>query len=144
MTRTEFQQIALLRLEEAEILLNQGKYNGCCYLAGYALESALKAAICQRMDNDDFFDALKSETLRAFKIHNLGELVILAGLSTLYKDLNLTNSVLLSYWEYIKNDIKWSEQLRYQTGFTQIEAQKMINAINDPQNGILEWIKKYW
>jgi HEPN domain-containing protein len=84
MTRTEFQQIALLRLEEAKILLNQGKYNGCCYLAGYALESALKAAICQRMDNDNFFGELKSETVRAFKIHNLSELTILAGLSTEY------------------------------------------------------------
>jgi hypothetical protein len=144
MTRTDFQQIALLRLEEAETLLAQGKYNGCCYLAGYALESALKAAICHRMDNDDFFDVLKSETLRAFKIHNLSELVILAGLSREYKNLNITNNILLSNWEYIKNDIKWSEQLRYQIGFTQIEAQKMINAINDQQNGILEWIKKYW
>lgn len=144
MTRLEFQQIALLRLDEAETLLIQGKYNGCCYLAGYALESALKAAICNNMDNDDFFDAVKSETLRAFKIHNLAELVILAGLSKEYKELNVKNNILLSNWEYIKNDIKWSEQLRYQIGFTEIEAKTMINAINDPLNGILEWIKKYW
>lgn len=144
MTRLEFQQIALLRLDEAETLLIQGKYNGCCYLAGYALESALKAAICSNMDNDDFFDAVKSETLRAFKIHNLAELVILAGLSKEYKELNVKNNILLSNWEYIKNDIKWSEQLRYQIGFTEIEAKTMINAINDPLNGILEWIKKYW
>jgi HEPN domain len=144
MTRTNFQQIAILRLEEAETLLNQGKYNGCCYLAGYALESALKAAICSRMDNDDFFDVVKSETLRAFKIHNLSELVILAGLSSEYKALEVQNLILLANWEYIKNDIKWSEQLRYQMGFTAIQAQTMIHAINDPQNGILEWIKKYW
>jgi hypothetical protein len=144
MTRTDFQQIAILRLEEAETLLNQGKYNGCCYLAGYALESALKAAICSRMDNDDFFDIVKSETLRAFKIHNLSELVILAGLSSEYKALEVQNLILLANWEYIKNDIKWSEQLRYQMGFTAIQAQTMIQAINDPQNGILGWIKKYW
>ena len=144
MTRTDFQQIAILRLEEAETLLNQGKNNGSCYLAGYALESALKAAICQRMDNDDFFDILKSETVRAFKIHNLSELVILAGLSREYKALEVKNLILLANWEYIKNDIKWSEQLRYQMGFTVIQAQTMINAISDPQNGILEWIKKYW
>lgn len=87
---------------------------------------------------------MKNETLRAFKIHNLSELVILAGLSTKYKQLNITNNILFSYWEYIKNDIKWSEQLRYQSGFTQSEAEKMINAINDPQNGILQWIKNFW
>jgi hypothetical protein len=122
----------------------KAKYNGCCYLAGYALESALKAAICKRMDNDNFFGELKSETLRAFKIHNLSELTILAGLSTEYKALNISNNILFLNWEYIKNDIKWSEQLRYQMSFNQVEAQTMINAINDPQNGILEWIKKYW
>lgn len=144
MTRQDYQQIAILRLNEAELLLAQGKYNGCCYLAGYVLESALKAAICHRMDNDDFFDILKSETLRAFKIHNLSELVILAGLSREYKALEVINPILLGNWEYIKNDIKWSEQLRYQMGFTQTQAQKMIFAINDPQNGILEWIKKFW
>jgi HEPN domain-containing protein len=144
MTRPEFQQIALLRLDEAEVLLVQGKYDGCCYLAGYALELALKAVICSRMDNDSFFEVLKSETARAFKIHNLAELVILAGLSKEYKELNIKNNVLLIYWEYIKNDIKWSEQLRYQMGITKDQAEKMILAINDPINGILEWIKKYW
>jgi HEPN domain-containing protein len=144
MTRSEFQQIAVLRLDEATILFTQGKYDGCCYLAGYALESALKSAICSRMDNEDFFNVLKSETARAFKIHNLSELVILAGLSKEYKKLEVINSILSANWEYIKNDIKWSEQLRYQVGFTQSQAQTMITAINDPQNGILEWIKKYW
>jgi HEPN domain len=127
MTRTVFQQIAILRLEEAETLLNQGKYNGSCYLAGYALEAALKAAICSRMDNDDFFDVVKSETLRAFKIHNLSELVILAGLSSEYKTLEVKNLILLANWEYIKNDIKWSEQLRYQMGFTAIQAHDTSN-----------------
>ena len=83
-----------MRLEEAEILLAKGKYNGCYYLAGYVLESALKAAICRRMDNDDFFDVLKSETLRAFRIHNLSELVILAGLSREYKALEVNNPIL--------------------------------------------------
>jgi hypothetical protein len=144
MTRTEFQQIALLRLEEAEILLNQGKYNGCCYLAGYALESALKAAICQRMDNDDFFEALKSETLRAFKIHNLKELLILAGLSRKYEDLRINSPILYDNWLIIFDEIRWSEQLRYQITMTQQNAENMIHAINEPINGILQWIKNYW
>jgi hypothetical protein len=144
MTRTDFQQIAILRLEEAETLLNQGKYNGCCYLAGYALESALKAVICQQMDNDDFFDILKSETVRAFKIHNLKELIILAGLSRKYDDLRLNNSILHDNWLVIFDEIRWSEQLRYQISMTQQNAEHMIYAINEPKNGILEWIRNYW
>jgi hypothetical protein len=144
MTRTDFQQIALLRLDEAEMLLAQGKYNGCCYLAGYVLESALKAAICHRMDNDNFFDVLKSETVRAFKIHNLKELIILAGLSREYDALKIGNPVLYDNWLVIFDEIRWSEQLRYQVAMTQQNAENMILAINEPKNGILEWIKKYW
>jgi hypothetical protein len=144
MTCTEFQQIAILRLEEAETLLVQGKYNGCCYLAGYALESALKAVICRQMDNDDFFDVLKSETVRAFKIHNLKELIILAGLSRKYDDLRINNLILYDNWLIIFDEIRWSEQLRYQTAMTQKNAENMILAINQPENGIFEWIRKYW
>ncbi len=143
MTRLEFQQIALLRLDEAETLLKQGKYNGCCYLAGYALESALKAAICKRMDNDDFFDVLKSETLRAFKIHNLKELIILAGLSREYSILRTDNPILYDNWLVIFDEIRWSEQMRYQMTMTHENAENMVNAIIESKNGIMEWIKRY-
>ncbi len=144
MTRTEYQQIATLRLDEAELLLTQGKYNGCCYLAGYVLELALKAAICKAMDNEDFFDILKNETLRAFKIHNLKELIILAGLSRKYNNLKVVNPILYDNWLVIFDEIRWSEQLRYQMVMTQNNAENMILAINEPKNGILEWIKNYW
>jgi HEPN domain-containing protein len=144
MVRQEFKQIAILRLTEAESLLNQNHYDGCCYLAGYCLEMALKAVICRRMEKDDFFDILKSESARSFKIHNLGELVILAGLQKKYEDLSSTNRNFESNWVVIKDQIRWSEQLRYQTGFTKSDAEDMLKAINDPQNGILKWLKKYW
>ncbi len=144
MTRKEFQDIALLRLKDAEALFKQNQYDGSCYLAGYVIELALKAAICKNMHNNDFFDAVKTETARAFKIHNLKELIILAGLSHRYDDLHATNPPLMRHWRYILDVIKWSEQLRYQSGFTQVQAQLMLEAINHPQNGLLKWIKKYW
>ena len=144
MVRQEFKQIALLRLKEAESLLNQQHYDGCCYLAGYCLEMALKAVICRRMEKDNFFDILKSESVRSFKIHNLRELVILAGLQKRYEILSATNPDFEYNWVIIKDKIRWSEQLRYQTGLTKSDAESMLKAINDPQNGILKWLKKYW
>ena len=144
MVRQEFKHLALVRLKEAESLLNQNHYDGCCYLAGYCLEMALKAVICRRMGKDDFFNILKSETSRAFKIHNLGELIILAGLQKNYEDLRTMFPILESNWYFVKDRIRWSEQLRYQTGFTKTDAEAMLRAINDPQNGILKWLKKYW
>ena len=144
MTRQEFKKIATLRLIEAESLLLQNHYDGSCYLAGYCLEMALKAVICRRMEKDDFFEILKSESVRSFKIHNLTELVILAGLQKRYEDLKAINPDFEYNWVVIRDKIRWSEQLRYQTGFTKSDAESMLNAINDPQNGILKWLKKYW
>jgi hypothetical protein len=144
MTRQEFKKIATLRLKEAESLWAQEHYDGACYLAGYCLEMALKAVICRRMEKDDFFDILKSESVRSFKIHNLAELVILAGLQKKYEDLRAIDPDFRANWSFITDHIRWSEQLRYTTGFTKSDAEGMLKAINDPQNGILKWLKKYW
>ena len=144
MTRQEFQTIALLKLSESKSLLKRKHYDGCCYLAGYSLEVALKAVICRQMNNDRFFDIIRPETARAFKIHNLGELINLAGLSQELDDLKKTNPLLHDNWTYIQDTIKWSEQLRYKTGLSQQNAESMILAISEPKNGILKWIKKYW
>jgi hypothetical protein len=43
--RATFQQLAELRLAEARALHAEGLYSGAYYLAGYAIECALKAKI---------------------------------------------------------------------------------------------------
>lgn len=144
MIRQEYQNIALLRQTESKSLLKRKHYDGCCYLAGYSLEAALKAVICKQMNNDRFFEIIRPETARAFKIHNLGELINLAGLSQEYENLQITNPILLNNWEFIRDTIRWSEQLRYQVGFSQADAEQMILVIGEPKNGILKWIKKHW
>ncbi len=133
MTRQEFQDIALLRQAESKTLLKKNHFDGCCYLAGYSLEAALKAAICRQMNNDYFFDIIRPDTARAFKIHNLGELIILAALSQDYEDLKKINPVLWSNWAFIRDNIRWSEQLRYQVGFSKSDADQMILAIGEPK-----------
>ncbi len=54
-TRAEFQQLAEERLEEAKALLSLGKWGGAYYLAGYAVELALKACIIKRIMATDAF-----------------------------------------------------------------------------------------
>ena len=144
MTGTELKRLTQLRLKEANVLCDNRLYDGSCYLAGYCIELALKAAICKRMGTLDFFDAIKPETARAFKIHNLEELVTLAGLRTQFNQQINTNNQFRDNWSFIKTSINWSEQLRYQMGKNEIETQTMLLALTDPQNGILPWIKKHW
>lgn len=51
-SRTDFQQLADSRLLEAKTLLANNLFDGAVYLAGYALELALKARICKIIDTD--------------------------------------------------------------------------------------------
>jgi len=50
MNRNDFQQLADVRIDEAVVLLDQGKYDGAYYLAGYAVECSLKACIAKLTD----------------------------------------------------------------------------------------------
>jgi HEPN domain-containing protein len=43
LNRRDFQELALVRLNEAKVLLDAGHFDGAYYLAGYAVECALKA-----------------------------------------------------------------------------------------------------
>ena len=47
---TIFKEVARLRLEDAELLLERQRYPGAIYLAGYALECLLKWAITERLE----------------------------------------------------------------------------------------------
>src|SRR5205809_614012 len=38
------------RLKDGGVLLDQGRYNGAIYLAGYAIECQLKYVYCKRME----------------------------------------------------------------------------------------------
>ena len=96
------------------------------------------------MGTPNFFESIRPETARAFKIHNLDELITLAGLRPKFETHIITNVDFQTNWSFIKTTINWSEQLRYQIGKNQIDAQTMITALTDVQNGILPWIKKHW
>ena len=45
MNRADFQRLADVRIDEAGVLLAAGRWSGAYYLAGYAVECALKACI---------------------------------------------------------------------------------------------------
>ena len=143
-TRQEFKALSLLRLKEAQILAKKQCFDGACYLAGYTIELALKAAICKNMKSDKFFDIIKTETSRAFKIHNIEELITLAGLREQFESLKRSNADFQNHWNSLNAQVQWSEQLRYQMDKTEQQTQSMLNAISDNQNGLLKWIKRHW
>lgn len=92
-TRQELQDLALVRLQEAETLFNAGFYNGCAYLCGYAVELALKACICKLSDTNDY--PATGEYKRVYAVHDLDQLLFLAGLRA---KLDPANQALFTNW----------------------------------------------
>jgi len=56
MNKTELENLVAIRIKEADILLAADCYQGAYYLAGYALECALKACIAKQVKEFDFPD----------------------------------------------------------------------------------------
>lgn len=138
MNSAELRQLAEDRLADAQALLAAGRWSGAYYLAGYAVECALKACIVKRlMATDEFPEKRYSEQCWT---HNLTLLVSLAGLkNTLDLDLAAQRRF-EDNWTLVRD---WLESSRYlQT--SQLKAQAFLDAIADPTNGVLAWIQRHW
>lgn len=136
MNRLEFQELAVERLGDANALLTAGRYSGAYYVAGYAVECALKACISKRTRQNDF----PPLTSKGYYTHEINALRKTAGLDGDFELEAKEDQVFETYWKVAS---AWTEQARYQ----QIEqklAEQLLMAIDDPQHGVLQWLKKNW
>lgn len=136
MNRQDLQNLALTRLEEVEVLLNNHKYSGVYYLSGYVIECALKACIAKQTQEFDFPD---KKTVMDSYTHDLEKLVKVAKLEKQLKSL-LNDPDFSLRWSLVKD---WSEESRYQTHNRQ-EALDIYSAITDPNHGVLQWLQQHW
>ena len=107
MTRTDFQHLAEVRIAEAAILLANQAWDGAYYLAGYAVECALKACIAKMTQAEDFPDKKVAE--KSWQ-HDFNELLTVAGLMKLQKADAPHGSLRENNWKIAKD---WNEQARY-------------------------------
>ena len=107
------------------------------YLAGYAVECALKACIAKLTAQHDFPD--KNFAARCFT-HKARELVPLAGLESARAAAMAADAVLAANWLIVKD---WSEESRYERWMI-AEATALIEAIREPNHGVLQWVKRHW
>ncbi len=132
-TRAEFQALAETRLEEAKALLDAGKWDGAYYLAGYAVEFALKACVIRCWMNTDAFPPDRKFSERCYT-HEIETLVKLARLSDSLKVAINLDSTLGQYWLIVKD---WSEEKRYHR-MNQGEAEALYNAVADIGHGVFQ------
>lgn len=137
MNRTDLQTLADIRVGEAKALLDLGHWSGAYYLAGYAVECALKACIAKLTRADDFPD--KGFASKCYT-HVIEELVDLAGLRP-QRDADVKASAArFANWNTARG---WSEASRY-TQKSEADARALYVAVTDPADGVLPWIKVRW
>ena len=115
-----------------------GMYDGAVYLAGYAVETALKAKICKTLKIPAYPD--EGSTKAVFASHDLTRLALLAGLSS---TLTIAHPDLGVNWSVVAG---WSPEWRYRpVGSVSItDSADFIQAVEETPNGIMTWIKARW
>jgi HEPN domain-containing protein len=137
MNRSDLQRLSNARIREARILFDAGEYCGSYYLAGYAVECALKACFAKSVRKYDFPD--KKGAGKIFT-HKLPDLVTLANLDAELLASRQASSKFASGWDVV---CKWTEESRYSNG-TKDDAEELLDAIIRRRDGVLPWIKRHW
>jgi HEPN domain-containing protein len=137
MNRIDLQEISELRLRESKALLDAGFPEGAYYLAGYAVECALKACISRRTHEHDFPE---KKLVNESHTHNLKNLLQLAELKTELDAVIEADPAMESALDKVQ---EWSESSRYQRKTAQ-EATTLLRAIEDRKGGLLPWIRLHW
>ena len=138
MNRADLQQLSDIRLAEAKVLLDNGSYPGAYYLAGYAVECAIKAYIAKQTNQYDFPD---KDLAQKVYTHSLESLIRAAGLRTELEQEEKADNAFSGNWGHVS---KWSEKHRYDLTKDEKDARELYTAITDANHGVLAWLKKRW
>ena len=137
MNRADLQRLSNTRLREARILFASGESSGAYYLAGYAVECALKACFAKSVKRYDFPD--RNTSGKVFT-HRLSELAKLANLESELLTHKQANSRFAAGWELV---CRWTEESRYFI-WSRNDAEAILDAITRRRDGVLPWIKQRW
>ncbi len=138
MNKTDLEKLVDIRIEESKILLNNKKSQGAYYLAGYALECAIKACISKQVKEFDFPNKKLAE--KSHK-HDLFDLIGVAGLKQKLNENEEQDQDFKLNWAVVKD---WSVESRYDHNINQKKAEDIYNAITEENSGVLQWLKIHW
>ena len=133
-TRAQFQARAGEMLADAQVLMEAGRAANAYYLAGYAVEMALKAVIAREFRGEDLPDR---RFVTDAHTHDLNALLRLAELQTILRSSGVP---LQRSWATVEG---WSERSRY-TSASLAEASNLLAAVGDPDAGVLLWLTTLW
>jgi hypothetical protein len=129
--------VALIRLEDAEILLASNRFDGAYYFLGHVIEVALKACTARRFANEILPKGFFHHDLKA----------LLTGTN----NLELTSKPkdptprsdgqnLYANWATV---LYWDIGVRYERVLP-LQTEGMYKAVAGPAYGVLQCLKSYW
>lgn len=127
--RDEWKRLTQCRLDDAAVLLRNERYDASYYLAGYAVECALKARIVSVLEG--YFPPRQG-----LYIHDLEKLLEAARLEKVFVDKSKMDAQFADQWETVKD---WSEESRYDT-----QDRRAAGDMLKAAQGVVECIRKYW
>lgn len=138
MNKIDLERLVDIRVSEAKILLDYSNFQGAYYLAGYALECAIKACIAKQVQQYDFPNrdlAQKSHQ------HKLTDLLGVAGLKQSLSEEEESDLDFKLNWAVAKD---WTVESRYECSIERRKADDLYKAITDENSGVLPWLKTFW
>jgi hypothetical protein len=136
-SKGDLESLSEARIREATLLYQSQLYSGAYYLAGYAVELAIKACIAKHIRSGFIPD--RSFVNRIYQ-HKLDDLIGLAGLKEALNDDIKADPRLGGNWGIACD---WSEESRY-SAWDAVNAAALISAIADPVHGVHQWLKKHY
>lgn len=134
-TRSELQDLARLRLREAELLLEAGHSAASMYLCGYAVECALKARICRLLQMESYPEG---KLRPVYGVHDLQQLLTLAGMTA---ELAGSQQDFQERWVRVS---QWTPEWRYTARRSETEARWFLRLVQDEVEGVFSWISRSW
>jgi HEPN domain-containing protein len=137
MGRVDLQNLADQKLSDAQILFNAKSWSNAYYLAGYAVELAIKACIAKAFKADTIPDrGLVNKTYS----HEFPSLIGTAGLRAELQKQEEASQAFAAAWGVVN---EWSPDDRY-TVKSERDAKDLIEAVSHATHGVLPWIKTHW
>jgi hypothetical protein len=115
--------IAIARLDDAQILLANARYDGASYICGYVVEFTLKARICDTLNWNGYPETRNDfQNLQTFKTHNLDILLSLSGREQIIKQGHYQD------WSIVN---QWNPEVRYRDvgHVSPVAAQSYLQAV---------------
>ena len=143
MNRAELQELTNERLLDVQALIRGKRWSFAYYVAGYAVECALKSCLLARMIETGWVFQEKAKIADCLT-HDFEDLIRIAGMKEVLNERLAEsaagNRAFVENWDTV---LLWKSSNRYDVKI-KAEAVALRDAIIDQADGILPWIMKYW